>query len=103
MLTTAQMDAHLGKMIADNPTSITWSSASYVCEAADYERALEHELDGDLPMFDIAFYIRASLFTSGRPVTGQAVTWAGKDYRIIRDALSSDGIEVTLYCKALRG
>ncbi len=103
MLSAAQMDAHLAKMIADNATTFTFGADTFACEIGDLEQSLESELDGSLPSYDLVIMTRVALFTGTRPKRGDLVVQGGRTYRIDRDSVSGDQVELTLYCMAKKG
>jgi len=92
------LQADIDYMIADMPTSVTWSGTTYSCVVSDITSEDDLELAGIVEGNGFVIVISLDDFTSGTPDTGDRVTVSGKNYRVGGFSDSPDGLARTLTC-----
>ena len=97
-LSTTMLQADIDFMIADLPTSVTWSGSAYSCVVSDITSEDNVELAGIIEGNGFQVVVSLDDFSGDTPDVGQRVTIAGKNYRIVGKSDSPDGLARTLTC-----
>lgn len=102
LIPTAQFDADLAAIEWDSPSDLaTWNGANYKGRFTTLMKADNLKEGGFDPSYDASFYVRTSLFTTGRPVVDEVLTINGTRFRISSIVNHPDDVDMELQLASL--